>query len=209
MAEQTNTSSNDETWAHKVVKTLVIILLFPIIIGFAKGLILEVAQLKSFFSQSLYWGVASYLLFHIFISEPIKFYKNTQKFIQVIFSFFSPLFRLSYYILPFWSLMVMVGYFVVCKVFGLEEAKFLFFFLSGFTFTLHVVMVAKILKTDELKKIIDYLFIIFLMIIINIFFISLNLKLYDPSFSIQSVAQSGMDLTYNIYKDTVSHLLFP
>ena len=186
-------SPNSSKRLFQFVKLICIIGIFPVIIGFIRGLIFEIAKLEPLFSKSLYWGIASYLLLHIFLIEPLKFYKKTQRFIQVIFGFFSPLFKVSYYIIPFWVIILIVIYLIFNKILKFEQGNFLFFFLSSFFFSMHIVCVAKILKVDELRKIIDYLFIIFVIIIINIFFFSLNLKLYHSEFSVVQVGRQGID----------------
>ena len=172
---------SNQSKSVQAIKLAFLLITFPIVIGFVRGLILQIQDLKPLHWKSFYWGVSGYLLFHIFLIEPLKFYKGTQRFIQIIFGLFSPLFRLAYYVFPFWIIVVIGLYLVSSNIFKLEEITFLFFSLSGFIFSMHLVMVAKILKVDELRKVIDYLFIIFIVIIINIFFLALNLKLYEPA----------------------------
>ena len=193
----------------QAIKLILVLVVFPIVIGFVRGLILQIQDLPPLYSKAFYWSIASYLLFHIFLLEPLKFYKRTQKFIQIIFGFFSGLFKLSYYILPFWIVVIIGVYLVVCRTFKLDEITFLFFFLSGFFFSMHIVMVARILKVDELRKLIDYLFIIFIVIIINIFFLALNLKLYEPGFSVSAVGKEGVALGVDLAKTIFNQLFVP
>ena len=176
----------------QLIKLLFIILVFPLVVGFIRGFIDQSFELSTLCCRSLYWGIACYLLLHIFIVEPLAFYKKTQKSIQVIFGFFLPLLRVAYYVIPLW-IVVLIGLFlVVNKLFKIESLDFLFFFLSGFFGSMHIVMVAKLLKTDKLNKLIDYLFVLFLILIINIFFFALNLKLYEPAFSVSQIAREGV-----------------
>jgi len=193
----------------QAIKLALILITFPILIGFVRGLVFQVHGLQPLYWKSLYWGIAGYLLFHIFLIEPLKFYKKTQSFIKIIFGFFSPLFKFSYYIIPFWIIVVICLYLVVCKILKLENINFLFFFLSGFLFSMHIVMVAKILKVDELRKLIDYLFIIFIVVIINIFFLSLNLKLYEPGFSVTQVGKEGINLGIDLARAIFNQLFVP
>ncbi len=193
----------------QIIKLICVLIVLPVIIGFILGLISEITKLEGLFKTAFYWGVAGYLLFHIFLAEPVKFYKNTQKFIKIIFGFFSPLFKMAYYLIPFW-IIVIIGFFVLfCKIFKFDNLYPVFFFLSGFLFTMHIVMVTKILKVDELRKIIDYLFIIFIVVIINIFFLSFNLKLYAQDFSVVTVGKEGLTLGIGLAKSVWDQLFIP
>lgn len=206
MEERVSPPGNKSVQAIKLVCVIVV---FPILIGFIKGLIAETFKLDSLFIKSLYWGITSYLLFHIFIFEPVKFYKKTQRFIRVILGFFSPVFRFSYYLIPFWIIVIISSYLLLVVFLKLENLRFLFFFLSGFAFTMHIVMVSKILKVDELRKIVDYLFIIFIVIIINIFLFALTLKLYSHSFSVSYVGKEGIALGMALAKAVFNQIFVP
>jgi hypothetical protein len=193
----------------QAIKLLFILLLLPLIIGFIRGLISQINHLGPVFRSSLYWGTAVYLIFHVFLLEPVRFYKKTQRFIQIIFGFFSPLFRTAYYIVPFW-IIVVIGFFILlCKIFRFEGLLPFFFFISGFLFSMHIVMAAKILKVDKIKKVIDYLFIIFIVVIINIFFLSLNIKLYEPGFSVSAVGKEGLLAGINLAQSIWNQLFVP
>ncbi|MFC1515004.1 hypothetical protein ACFL5X_03795 [Candidatus Omnitrophota bacterium] len=191
------------------IKLAVLILVFPLLVGFCRGLIAQTFALEDLFWKSLYWGVASYLLFHIFLIEPVKFYKKTQSSIQIVFGFFMPLLRVAYYIVPFWVLVLIGVYLVVYKVLKVEDIRFLFFFLSGFLFAMHLVMVAKLLKTDKPGKLIDYLFILFAVLIINIFFFAANCKLYEPEFSVSQVGREGIETGVHLARSIYDQLFVP
>lgn len=193
----------------QAIKLIFVLGVFPLLVGFIRGLWFEVAKLEPSFYKSLYWGIGIYLILHIFLIEPLKFYKKTQRFIQVIFGFFSPLFKFSYYLIPFWVIVLIVFYILFCKIFKFKDLEVLFFFLSGFFFSMHIVCVAKILKVDELRKLIDYLFMISIVIIINVFFFAFNLKLYSPDFSLVKVAQEGIDSGINMGKSIFNQLFIP
>lgn len=202
-------NSSGQSKSVQAIKLGFILFFLPVLAGLLKGLVSQIATLEAVFSKSLYWGIASYVLFHIFFVEPLKFYKKTQRFIQIIFGFFFPLFRLSYYVLPFWIIVLIGFYILVCKIFNLTKLVPLFFFLSGFLFTMHIILVAKILKVDELRKLIDYLFMIFMVLIINIFFFALNLKLYQTSLSIIAIGKEGIQLGVGLCKGILEQLFIP
>lgn len=114
------------------IKILLVGFFSPILVGFIEGFIAEIFKLDSFFLKSLLWGITSYLLLHIFIVEPVRFYKTTQRFIQIILGFFNPVFKAAYYIIPFWIIIIIAGFLILVELFKFEEIKFIFFFLIRF-----------------------------------------------------------------------------
>lgn len=192
LKDSIKSSDVEDSNIHKLFKVIVVIVLLPLLVGFVKGLVTQINAFDISFIKSVYWGIASYLILHLFLFEPTDFYSSTQKFTQHIFGFLSPLFKVSYYIIPFWAIGVIGAYFLVCRLLGNIGILPVFYFLSGFVFTMHVVMVAAILRTEELKGFLDYLFVILVVIAINIFFLGLNLKLYNYDLSIAYIAKSGV-----------------
>ena len=176
---------------QKMLKVAAVIVLFPLVAGLVKGLIDQINGLDAA-SVPVYWGFAAYLLIHLFILEPLEFYKNTQRFLEYILGVFSPLFRVSYYIMPFWALVVLAAYFIAAAFLGSDNIRSIFYFLTTLVFTMHVVMVARLLRTDELREIFDYLFVIFIVFVLNVLFFSLNMRLYNPGFSVTAVTGEGL-----------------
>ncbi len=182
-----------ESKTVRIIKLSCFILLLPVFLGLAKGFTTEIFNLPQPLGGIFFTGAGLYLVFHIFITEPLKFYKKTQRFIQIIFGFFSPILRISYYLIPFWALVVLLVYLLLVKIAGLKIPSAVFFFITGFVFTMHIALVARIMRTDDITKLIDYLFIIMIVLVINIFFLAFNLKIYENSFSVSSMAKAGVD----------------
>ena len=193
LEQSTKAPETAESKPHKFVQFVLVLAMVPLAVGFVYGLYTEAARLPNAHSSAFKWGAIAYLLIHLFVFEPLEFYKKTQQFMQYFLGFLSPVFKVSYYIIPFWGTAIMITY-AVCK-YGMGMALDMptFYFLTAFSFLMHVVMVARILRTDELRAIIDYLFVILIVIIINIFFLSLNLKMYQRDFNIRKVATAGYD----------------
>ena len=193
LEQSTKAPESSEGKSYKFVQFFLVLVMVPLAVGFAYGLYGEVTRLPGAFSSAFKWGALAYLLVHLFVFEPLEFYKKTQQFMQYFLGFLSPVFKVSYYIIPFWGSAVMLTY-AVCKfAMGMALDMPVFYFLTAVSFLMHVVMVARILRTDELRAIIDYLFVILTVIIINTFFLGLNLKLYHQDFSIRKVATAGYD----------------
>jgi hypothetical protein len=194
LEQSTESSISEDSKIVKIIKFLTVIALAPMVGGLVKGLISELAK-HGDYAGTIAWGVGTYVTIHLFVYEPLEFYKGTQKFIQFVFGVFSPIFRVSYYILPFWAVAVLIGYAVCVRWLNYAYLMPMFYFMTGFFFAMHVVMVARILKTDELRQLFDYLFVIFIVLIMNILFFAINVWIYDPSFSISAVITDGWQFT--------------
>jgi len=198
-----------ESKSVRAIKLFCFILLLPVFLGLAKGFTSEVLNLPFPLGKLFFLGAGLYLTFHIFIVEPLKFYKKTQRFIQLIFGFFSPILRVSYYLIPFWALISLLVYLILTKLLHLNISSAVFFFITGFVFTMHITLVARIMRTDDITKFIDYLFIIIIVLVINIFFLAFNLKIYENTFSISSMAKYGLDWGIGVAKSIFNQLFIP
>lgn len=185
-------SEIEDSRLHSVFKIIVILIAIPLITGFLKGLFSQVNSLAVPAGKAVYWGITAYVMMHLFIFEPVDFYRGTQQFVQHVFGFLSPLFKVTYYIVPFWGLVLIGLYFLVRTVFPGTAFLNIFYFLTAFIFTMHIIMVASVLKAEELKGFMDYFFVFVVVVAVNIFFMAINLKLYDNSVSIVKIAQSGI-----------------
>ncbi len=200
---------SEDSKTVKTIKLLFFIVFLPILLGFIKGLYVEILKLSPGFSKSFLWGVIVYLAFHIFIVEPVKTYKQTQKFIQVIFGFLSPILKISYYIIPFWIIIIIGVYFLIYNLFSLDFPKEIFFFFTSFIFMMHITIVAKMIRTDDVHKVINYLFLVVLVLAINIFFLAFTLKIYENSFSVSYIAKQGIDWGVGICQAGFNQLFVP
>ena len=201
-------SLSQNRWV-KAAKLLFVIVFLPFLVALAAAFIRETNSLSFLLFRTFYAGVAVYLLFHIFIYEPVKFYRRSQKLIEFVFSIFAPVFKVSYYIIPFWILVVLAAYFLLVVWLKIIFLLPFFFFLSGFVFTMHLVMVAKIMKTDKIGKVVDYLFLIFWVIAINLLFLSLNLQLYSEKFSFAVVVKTGIKEGASFFQHIFRQLFVP
>ncbi len=200
---------SQENRAVRIIKLLSFLIFLPVFVGFIGGFCLVLDKLEPLFSQCFYWGVIAYLVVHIFIFEPLQFYKKTQKFIQVIFGFFAPLFKVAHYIVPLWVIILILVYLILKFAFQINVIQEIFFFLTGAFFMMHTALVAKMLRTDDLHKIIDYFFLILLVLMINVFFLALTIKVYQPQFSLTAIAQEGFQWGIGVCRTVFNQLFVP
>lgn len=192
LEDSLKSSELEDTQLHKFLKGLVSVLLFPFIFGLINSFIHSLAHLDLSLVKSFYWGVAVYLLVHLFLFEPLDFYKHTQKAVQYVFGFLAPLCRISYYLMPFWILVLWGLYFLIVKVIGNVEMMPMFYFATSFIFVMHLVLVAAILRTEDIKGLLDYLFVLFIVVVINVFLAAITLKIFKADISLVALAKGGV-----------------
>ncbi|MFC1674808.1 hypothetical protein ACFL1K_02850 [Candidatus Omnitrophota bacterium] len=142
-----------------LIKFIIGICVLPFVysssVAFLCQLNLLAAPLRSFFWS----GTATFLIIYLFVFEPVGIYYRGFRFLEVIFTFFSPLLKVAPYVLPVYSILIFAGY---AWYAGLPSARNLdtwFLFLFAFSLTLHLVLGANQVRSRKegfLKS--DYIF---------------------------------------------------
>ena len=152
-----------------VIKLTLGICLIPFVYGVSVSFVRELAVIDKPVQDWFWTGVLAFLVVYLFIWEPAVIYARGQKFLEITFSFFSPLVKVAPYLLPIYAVMLVAAYNVLAYLF--PKGGFLddFVFLLGFSMALHIVFGAKSLKskqTDFLKA--NYVFGFSFLYILNI-----------------------------------------
>ncbi|MCM8782971.1 MAG: hypothetical protein NC909_01040, partial [Candidatus Omnitrophica bacterium] len=168
-----------------VLKLLLGIMLFPFVYGSTFMFMRELFLLDTNVKISFFSGIAFFLIVYLFIWEPVIIYKKGQRFLQIIFGFFSPLLKIAPYLLPIYTIVLFLLYFLALLIFKPAQIIDIFMFLLGLSISLHLVFSAKILKSklgDYLKA--NYIFGFSFIYLINVIILSFgfNLMLKDFSF---------------------------
>ena len=150
-------------------------------------------------------GIAVFLLIYLFIWEPAIIYKKGQKFVQIIFGFFSPLVKVAPYLLPIYTIFLFLFYFLLSLIFKTQQLLDSFMFLFGLTIALHLAFSAKSLKSrqsDYLKAnyIFGFSFIWLVNIIILSFVFNLILKEYSFVNFFNQTFKTGISIYGIIFK---------
>jgi len=177
------------------------ILLLPFVYSSTKVFLDEVFVLESNLKIGFFSGIAVFLLVYLFIWEPAIIYKKGQKFVQIIFGFFSPLVKLAPYLLPVYTIILFLLYFLSLLIFKPEYILDSFMFLFGLTITLHLVFSAKSLKSrssDYLKA--NYIFGFSFIWLVNIIILSFGFNLILKEYSFVNFFNQSFKIGISIYR---------
>lgn len=145
--------------------------------------------------QGYFWqGIIIFLGFYLFVWEPYIIYTKGQKITEFIFNFLKPLVRVAPFVLPVYTLVLLVVYGIVSMFTRGVDSYFVF--LLGFTMMLHLVFSAKTLrgkKEDSFKS--NYILGFSLIYILNIFLLA-------ATFSVIFTGFSFLDFSVDSFKET-------
>lgn len=182
------------------------ILLLPLVVGFSAGFYEELIVLDKTLTSYFYWGIASYLILHLFIYKPLIIYKKGQRILEVIFGFFSPLVKVANYLLPIYTIFLFFIYFII-SVFTKEAPLTNYFlFLFSFSLSLHLILTTEVLraKEDFLKA--NYIFGFSLIYILNLILLSFGLSLIFDKFSFVKFFNNSFSISQGIFSKIFTQL---
>jgi hypothetical protein len=155
-------------------KTIIAVLLVPILIGTFKSFYAQISNI-SLFGDSFRFlerGVMVYLLFHVFVAKPIYAYVLGHEFVHVLATWLSGgkivafnvtpsggsvvtsktnfFIELSPYFVPMYTVLLGFIYFLL-NIMGISipHKAYLFVFLVGVTLAFHFVMTSEVLKIEQ------------------------------------------------------------
>lgn len=183
-----------------VFKFILAVLLFPVVIGITQAFLKNFYLIKGGCASAFGWGVASYLILHILLFEPVEVFDKGKKISEKAFGFFSPLFHVTGFCIPIFTILSFIFY-ILASHFWKETDFFLFFtFLAAFTFTMHIALTARSLRKKNpgvLKE--NYIFSILFIYIINIVVLAGAYAFLKQEFSFSAFFNNAVDIIKAIY----------
>lgn len=165
-----------------ITKLLLGVCLLPFVYSVSVSF-LEEFSLVDKASQRYFWsGVISLLILYLFVWEPVILYTKGQKLLEMVFTFFKPLVRVAPYLLPIYTLVLFIAYWVLAYVCKWPADYFVFFI--GLSMSLHLILSAKTLRGkqgDFLKA--NYLFGFSFIYILNILLLAFFFSFIFEAFS--------------------------
>jgi len=181
------------------------ICLLPVVycmtVAFLKQFSLVGKTLENYF----WWGIVAFLVIYLFIWEPVKIYTRGQKILEWVFSFFKPLVRVAPYLLPIYTIIILIAYWI-STWFNSNLLPY-FIFLFGFSMALHLVFSAKTMrakKEDSLKA--NYIFGFSLIYILNLVLLSLCLNAIFDKFSFVAFSIDSFQTAQDIFNAAFTQL---
>lgn len=169
----------------------------------------ELAKLEEAAVRTFAWGIIGFLLLYLFVWEPAVIFKKGQRVLEVIFRFFAPLVKVAPFVLPIYTILISIGYFIGLNFSGMKELTPLFIFGIGFSLALHLVFSAKTLRAksgDKLKA--NYIFGFGCIYILDALLLALFFNLAFEHFSFLAFFNGSYQLSKGICLAVFKQLFF-
>lgn len=169
----------------------------------------ELTKLEGAVARPFVWGIIGFLAIYLFIWEPAIIFKKGQRVLEVIFRFFAPLVKVAPFVLPIYTILISIGYFIGLNFSGMKELTPLFIFGIGFSLALHLVFSAKTLRAksgDKLKA--NYIFGFGCIYILDALLLALFFNLAFEHFSFLAFFNGSYQLSKGICLAVFKQLFF-
>ncbi|MBL8012873.1 MAG: hypothetical protein JNN05_03410 [Candidatus Omnitrophica bacterium] len=184
-----------------LLKFVVFIAIIPFIAAVTISFQREVYELKYAYHHSFYFGVITYVLLNLFLTDLNWLYKFGQSVSVEFFRFWDPLSKVIPYVLPIYTLVLIGAYYITTQILGQFVNSPFWFFMIGLTFAMHIIMAARELyESDRALFKPNYLFEMTLVYIVNILLMVQLLNATALHFSLFAFVQTAVDLTQNFYR---------
>lgn len=158
--------------------------------------------------QNYFWsGITAFLIIYLFIWEPLIIYARGQKLLELIFSFFKPLVRVAPYLLPIYTIVLFILYWILSYTVKSGKLINYFLFLFGFSIILHLIFSAKSIRSkqgDFLKA--NYIFGFSFIYITNLLLLAFCLNLVFEKFSFVNFFNNSFQTAKNIFSTIFKQL---
>ena len=189
------------------LKALIAIFLLPWVYSFTASFINESRVIKASLFNQFNWGVITFLVTYLFIYAPGKVYQKGQKITEATFRFISPLVKVAPFVLPIYSILLFLLYFLIFRFVKSPLSLRMFMFFIGFSFIFHLTFTARTLhsrKDDFLM--INYLFAFSIIYIINLCLLALGFSVLFKSFSWFNFSKTSFQIAQRIFSAAFNQL---
>ncbi|MEI6631788.1 MAG: hypothetical protein WCL25_04155 [bacterium] len=193
--------------SFSIIKLILGICLLPFVYSATRAFLNEGSVLDKATSSYFYSGLVSFLVVYLFIYEPVIIYARGQKILEAIFRFFTPLVKVAPYLLPIYTILLLVLYPLYVNFNKSANTLRIFMLLIGFSIALHLVFSAKSLRSkqgDFLKS--NYIFGFSFVYIINIAILALGFSLFFPKYSFVNFCNQTFELAQGIFTAVLKQL---
>jgi hypothetical protein len=188
-----------------ITKFLLGVCTLPFVYSVTVGYLAEFSTIKDPLRTYFWAGVISMVITYLFVWEPAIVYVRGQKLLEFVFTYLKPLVRVAPYLLPIYTIVIVVFYSVMAA-FGNADTR-LFMFLLGLTMALHLIFSAKTMrgkKEDFLKG--NYIFGFSLIYIINLGLLAFCLGVAFNQFSFVNFCNRSYLVAKGIFDAVIKQL---
>jgi hypothetical protein len=191
-----------------IIKLILGICLLPFVYSATMAILNEGRALDKAANTCFFSGIIGFLIVYLFVYEPVIIYTKGQKILEAIFRFFTPLVKVAPYLLPIYTILLLVFYPLYTLLDKAANPLKAFMFLFGFSIAMHLVFSAKSLRSkqgDFLKS--NYIFGFSFVYILNIAILALGFSLFFAKFSFVNFCNQTFQLAQAVFS-TVFRQLF-
>ncbi len=191
-----------------VLRFFLFLLILPVIIASALAFETQILGAPAHKEQWLLWGALVYILLYIFLYNFKDVYTFGHTIVSNLCRFFEPLVSVGGLIIPIFTVLIIcIG--LILNVLGLmPRYEGAVLFAIAFTFTMHIVLTAnQMYEADKSPIKAQYLIGFGVVLVVQIFLISLLLRAAIPEYSFLGYFKSLTAQTASYYK-YIYHLLF-
>ena len=191
--------------AFGIIKLILGISLLPFVYSVSAIFLKEFSVTREALQGYFWSGVISFLVIYLIIWEPAIIYTKGHRLLELIFQFFKPMVRVAPYLLPIYTIVLLIIYEILSLTVKSSWLIDYMVFLFGFSIVLHLVFSAKSIRSkkgDFLKA--NYIFGFSFIYIINMLLLAFCLNLILKEFSFvrffNGSFQFAKDIFYAVFK---------
>jgi hypothetical protein len=132
-----------------LMKIVLTALLSPVVYHMAMNFREHVGAYPSPVSDFFLWGVFGFVLVFLFAHQFRPVHQAGQGVLMFLFQMIRPLDRPIARVIPFYTVMVLAGYYAAGQFFNIGGWEHYFIFFAGFGFAMHIVLLAQELQEEE------------------------------------------------------------
>ena len=183
-----------------IIKLILGVCLLPFVYSATMAFLNEGMALDKAANAYFFSGIIGFLIVYLFVYEPVIIYTKGQKILELIFRFFTPLVKVAPYLLPIYTILLLVFYPLYTLLDKSANPLKAFMFLFGFSIAMHLVFSARSLRSkqgDFLKS--NYIFGFSFVYILNIAILALGLSLFFAKFSFVNFCNQTFQLAQAVF----------
>ncbi|MDP1853009.1 MAG: hypothetical protein Q8L26_02220 [Candidatus Omnitrophota bacterium] len=184
-----------------ILKLLIFLSILPVAAGVSYGFLNTFSVFDKQITDVFWAGVAAFFLVDLVILRLASLYKKGQRIIEIIFHFVAPLVKFAPYVLPIYTILILVFAVTFSFFKDISPYRDTLLFLTGFSIILHFVYTADAMRakqSDFLKA--SYFFSIVLVFLFNVIILAATLNRFLPEFSFMQFFQNACTSTKDAYK---------
>lgn len=185
-----------------LMKLVFAVLLIPIVFSSIVCFKNNFGNYPSNFDEFFLWGASGFLLVFLFLYQFWGVFEFGQGIISGLFKFAVPVDQVLVKLLSFYLIFVLVLFFFVHSILGVNTQDHSFMFFSGFCFAMHILLVAQQMQDAEKTPIKPtYLFWMSIVVLFNICLIILSFDFILEQSSFVDTFKAVVKMSKGIYLD--------